>query len=409
MGKYKNPTADTNNDHDRGWASSGLDRFLGFWFKPTDLTTIAAIRICAGTLFLYILLIYAYDLHKLLGDHAWVDARMLHQIRYDQPIWREGAAWIEDRSTAMPKDAKKREELENYWKDWEMDKRLAFTWGMPAWSIWYHVTDPSWMNITHGLIILTTFLFTIGFCTRVTAPLVWIASVSYVNRATTTFFGMDTMMNLLLIYLMIAGVCGAAGGALSVDRLLVQWWTRRAGGRKADAAPNQFACISGTFVTRLIQINFCIIYMASGLSKLQGASWWNGKALWGVTANPEFNPMDSHLYMAFLSFLCAHRWLFETFMHMNILFTLFTEISFSYLVWLPKWRWVMIVAAVMLHTGIALVMGLVGFSLAMLTLLLAFVPPEIMKRMADALKEQFEPLIETFTHRTNPRAQARAA
>ena len=55
MGKYKNPTADTNNDHDRGWASSGLDRFLGFWFKPTDLTTIAAIRICAGALFLYIL------------------------------------------------------------------------------------------------------------------------------------------------------------------------------------------------------------------------------------------------------------------------------------------------------------------------------------------------------------------
>jgi hypothetical protein len=409
MHKYKNSVADTSNHGEGGWAISILDRFLAFWFKPTDLTTIAAIRIGAGLLFLYILLVYAYDLHKLLGVHAWVDARMSYQQRYENPVWREGTPWIEDRSIPMPDNPKKKEQLEKYWKDWEMDERLAFTKGMPAWSIWYHVTDPTWIDITHGLIILTTFLFTIGFCTRVTAPLVWIASVSYVNRATTTFFGMDTMMNLLLIYLMVAGICGAAGGALSVDRLLVRWWAQRAGGRKADAAPNQLAYISGNFVTRLMQINFCIIYIASGLSKLQGASWWNGKALWGVTANPEFNPMDSHLYMAFLSYLCQHRWLFEIFFHLSIFFTLFMEISFSYLVWLPKWRWVMIIGAVMLHTGIAMVMGLVGFSLAMLTLLLVFVPPETMRRLADALKDQIRPLLDSFGGGSNFGPQAKAA
>jgi len=409
MAKYKKTISDADNGHARTWASSVLDRILDFWFKPTDLTTLGAMRICAGLLFLYILVIYAYDLHKLLGNHAWVDAKMLHQIRYEQPIWKEGTAWMEDRNIPMPEDAAKKKELNDYWDDWEMDKRLAFTFGMPAWSIWYHVTDPTWMNFTHGLVILTTFLFTIGFCTRVTAPLVWILSVSYVNRATTTFFGMDTMMNLLLIYLMLAGVCGAAGGALSVDRLMVRWWTRRAGGRNADAAPNQMAYVTGNFVTRLIQINFCLIYLASGLSKLQGSSWWNGRALWGVSANPEFNPMDFGPYMAFLTFLCQHRWLFETFMHFGIFFTLFMEIGFTFLVWLPKWRWVMITGAIMLHTGIALVMGLTGFSLAMLTMLLGFVPPETMRRLADAIKEQFQPLIEAFTHRFDAGAKARAA
>jgi hypothetical protein len=402
MAKYKNSISSADTNGDGSWASSILNGLLGFWFKPTDLTTIGAMRICAGLLFLYILLIYCYDLHKLLGDHAWVDAKMLHQMRDEQPIWKEGTGWVEDRTIGMPENEEERKKLNEYWDDWEMDKRLAFTFGMPAWSIWYHVTDPTWMNITHALVILTTFLFTIGFCTRVTAPLVWILSVSYVNRATTTFFGMDTMMNLLLIYLMVAGVCGAAGGALSVDRLLVQWWTRKAGGSTADAAPNQLAYVSGNFVTRLIQINFCLIYIASGLSKLQGSSWWNGKALWGVTANPEFNPMDFGPYMAFLSFLCQHRWLFETFMHLSIFFTLFMEIGFSYLVWLPKWRWVMITGAVMLHTGIALVMGLTGFSLSMLTLLLAFVPPETVRRLANTIKEQFQPLVEAFAYHSAP-------
>ena len=39
----------------------------------------------------------------------------------------------------------------------------------------------------------------------------------------------------------------------------------------------------------------------------------------------------------------------------------------------------MVIAAVLLHTGIALSMGLVGFGLIMLALLLSFVPAETMK------------------------------
>ena len=65
----------------------------------------------------------------------------------------------------------------------------------------------------------------------------------------------------------------------------------------------------------------------------------------------------------------------------------------------------MIVGAVMLHTGIALVMGLVGFSLSMLTILLAFVPPETVGRMANLIAEQFRPLIEAVTGAVAPRKE----
>src|SRR5262245_10066562 len=194
------------------WAKGILDRWLGFWFKPTDLTTIAAIRICAGLLFTYILLIYCYDLHALLGDHAWVDGPMMDKLRKEQPIWRDPASWSPVESDPLPTDAAEKERLNRYFAEWELDERLIFAKGMPAWSIWYHVKASPWMEVTHWLIILVTLMFTFGLFTRVTAVLVWIASVSYVNRATTTFFGMDTMMNLVLIYMMVAGVCGAAGG-----------------------------------------------------------------------------------------------------------------------------------------------------------------------------------------------------
>jgi hypothetical protein len=65
----------------------------------------------------------------------------------------------------------------------------------------------------------------------------------------------------------------------------------------------------------------------------------------------------------------------------GVVFTLAVEIAFPFLVWTRRLRWVMIVGAVLLHTGIALIMGLTGFSLIMLVLLLAFVPNESVRRL----------------------------
>jgi hypothetical protein len=50
------------------------------------------------------------------------------------------------------------------------------------------------------------------------------------------------------------------------------------------------------------------------------------------------------------------------------------EVGFAFLVWNPRLRWTMVLSAVLMHVGIALCMGLVTFSLMMLTLVLAFVP-----------------------------------
>ena len=50
--------------------------------------------------------------------------------------------------------------------------------------------------------------------------------------------------------------------------------------------------MSANFATRLIQINFCLIYFAAGTSKLLGTSWWNGTAPNRFLLNYSFAPFD---------------------------------------------------------------------------------------------------------------------
>src|SRR5208283_2934822 len=123
----------------------------------------------------------------------------------------------------LPKDKAERDRILDYMVHWGIDPRQMAQVGLYDWSIWYHVTDPVWMWIVHGLVMLIMLMFAVGFCTRVTSVLTWLAAVSYMHRSPMTLFGGDTMMNILLIYLMI----GPSGAALSVDRLISRWWTRR--------------------------------------------------------------------------------------------------------------------------------------------------------------------------------------
>ena len=52
------------------------------------------------------------------------------------------------------------------------------------------------------------------------------------------------------------------------------------------------------------------------------------------------------------------------------------EIGFPFLVWDRRLRWFMICGSITMHTFIALFMGLTTFSLMMMIMVLAFIPPE---------------------------------
>ncbi len=344
------------DEHPLKYFLRGVDRFF---FKPSDPTTLGLIRISAGLLVLYVHLVYCIGLMNYLGPDAWIvntgwtdkpgEAGVMDFVRNGNAIQTPSSTWDDSAGDVI--------------------------YGQTIWSIYFHVTDPTWIRIIHGGILLVMFLFTIGYATDITSVLTWIGSLMYIHRLPGMLFGLDTMTNLALLYLMISP-CGAA---LSVDRWLqVRRERLRRGAAYVPRPPEPLA--RATFATRLLQINFCLIYFAAGTSKLLGTSWWNGSAPDRFLLNYSFAPFEVPAYMTFLNHLVKHRWAWELFCSFGVVFTLFVELGLPFLVWHRRLRWFMVSAAVLFHTMIALLMGLVTFSLIMLTLVLAFVPPEAVRQ-----------------------------
>jgi hypothetical protein len=353
-----------------------------FWFQPADPTLLGFMRICCGLVVFYIHLAYTPDLQDFFGKDAWVDQQSMDEFRHQVPWATPAAGWEDPR--LMPTQERPTPEERQFMSKYGMNPRWAYAKGYQGWSIWYHVTDPTWMMVIHSGVLIMMFLFTIGFCTRVTAILSWLGALSYIQRSPVTVFGMDAMMNILIFYLMIA----PSGAALSVDRLIARYWATRRALRRHSPVPMNLQPeprVSANLALRLLQVHFCFIYLASGLSKLQGQAWWTGNAVWGTMAVYEYSPMAMAPYHALLVFLSKHRWLWEAVMSGGVAFTLMTEISLPFLIWNRKLRWVMITMAIMLHTGIAMVMGLRTFSLIMLIMLMAFVPEETVQALVKRL------------------------
>ena len=102
--------------------------------------------------------------------------------------------------------------------------------------------------------------------------------------------------------------------------------------------------------------------------------------MWAVVANPEFAPLHLAVYRRFVEFLADHGWIREIFMNTSAAFTIVLELSLPFVIWVRRWRPYMVGAAVLLHTGIGVIMGLTTFGLLMLCLLLAFIPGEAVRR-----------------------------
>ncbi len=288
---------------------------------------------------------------------------------------------------AYPETEEEEQAVAQYMEKNGADPRMLYTRGMTAFSLWFHVTDPRAMMAAHLAVVLASFFLMVGFCTRVMSVVTWFGFLSYIHRNPTALFGADTMMVILLTYLMI----GPSGGALSVDRLIAAWWSRAKPGvihawcrllgrplpADADIAPATYdpqptPTVSANVAVRLLQIHLCIIYLIAGLSKLLGPSWWSGHALWSVLANYEFAPMHFEAYNRLLRLLGRNQLVFETFLTGGAIFTLVFEIGYAFLIWRPLMRRPYLLAALLLHGLIGVLMGLKTFALIMLVMNFAF-------------------------------------
>lgn len=284
----------------------------------------------------------------------------------------------------LPDDPAERARVQDYLEYWntDPDPNKVIRKGHYLVSVWFHVTDPTQMAVIHGLCLFVMVLFTLGAATRVTGVLTWLACIGYIHRTNQILFGMDTMMNILLVYL----VVGNSGAAVSVDRLVARYRAARASlarcGRIDDptrAFLDRVPPSSGAnFGVRLIQVHFCFIYMAAGLSKLKGPAWWNGTAFWDVMINPEFTLLRYPWFEMAFRELVGYKLVYYAVTMFGVWFTWGLEIAFPFLIW-TRLRPVMIWLAVLLHAGIGVLMGLNLFELLMLIMLLAYLPPGVIR------------------------------
>jgi predicted DCC family thiol-disulfide oxidoreductase YuxK len=306
----------------RGWTA--------FFFTPSDPTALGLIRIGAGLLAFWSLLVLGLDLHDYLGSHGWADPELIRQTQHQrQPL---------------------------------------------AWSFWFLVPD-HWLRAAWILCLAVLGLFTLGLFSQVTAVLSWIIVVSTVRRVPVALFGFDQILSTLLLYL---AASLASGQAVSLDRFLRRWRQARAAARTVNVRPAGTgvgrlvrpsepgmprATVSANLGLRLIQLHLAFIYAMAGLAKLQGPSWWNGMALWGTMTAGEFVSRD---------FTPLAEWplLLNLLTHASLALELFYPV----LIWVALLRPLMLAGVVLLHLGIAWVApGLTEFGLAMITANLAFV------------------------------------
>lgn len=333
-----------------------------FWFTAVDPATLGLMRICVGLVVLYIYGSTFLERSDLVGPHAWVDAQAIAEL---QQISAEAAA---DEAGG-----------EGRW------------WGQ---SVWYYTTSDTAASLLYVGLLLAGVCLTAGCFSRTANLLVLIGHLSFVHRSYVAWFGMDSILSMLLLYMLI----GPSGSAYSLDR----WFARR-GKRRAtlaaasttaiaaqsraapdDSPPSWTANVS----LRLIQLHMCVIYMCSGLAKLQGETWWDGTAVLRSLLGYELALLDL-------------RWLggfsdvqLEWFSNLSVAATLVFEIGFAFLIWNRLLRPLLLVGAVALHLGIASLMGLIGFGVIMITGCLSFVAPTSIRWVLRVLREPPEPVAE---------------
>lgn len=313
----------------RDYASEAWEAWSDFWFSPTSPSTLSAIRVLAGMMLLYTHLIWSFGLTDFFGQNGYLPQSLMHELRVfaNDP---DGPGPVQGTEQLM-------------------------------WSHFNYIQSPKLMWTIHIVALSVFFLLMIGLFSRTMAFLAFLFAVSYANRITPgAYFGLDKVNCMLALYLII-GPCGAR---YSIDRL----WRLRRG--NTEVPPSSYANLA----IRLIQVHMCIIYLFSGIAKMQGEPWITGQASWFSFAMYEYQSLD-------MTWTASHPLLLNFMTHL----TVFWELSYCALVWPALTRpWVLLMAIVV-HGGIVLFLGMPTFGLVMLIGNLAFVSPKTVRKVFDPL------------------------
>ena len=327
-----------------------------FWFTPSDPTTVAFIRICTGLILTYIYATCFTEAENFVGPYGWVDAIAIKQLRN-----------VDELALLHPAGR----------YDTQLQRSLH-EWYLP--SVYLLTNNPAAIRLIYGFFLAAMICLTLGLFSRTASILCWVGHISFVQRGYLHWFGMDSVLAMLTLYLMFA----PSGAVWSLDNLMRRARNARQALANKDAVlrdANPQPSWTANLTMRLIQIHMCIIYFCAGCAKLQGRSWWSGIAVWYTIMIPEFRLVD----MSWLAKSEEIPWLPHLVSSLGVAATIFFEVGFPFLIYVRILRPLMLFLGVGMHAGIGLFMGLGGFGASMLTGLSSFVSPSSFRWVAETV------------------------
>lgn len=211
-----------------------------------------------------------------------------------------------------------------------------------------HITAPGAFWTVHLAALAVTIAFAAGLFARVTNVLTLAVVLAYVHRGPMISGQFEPVLTMLLAYLLLA----PSGQCLSVDA----WWR---GGVPAEG----LSSVGGNIALRLIQVHTCGFYALMGLTMLSGQVWWSGEAVWWLIARPDSRPLD-------LTGLAGSLYAINFWTHATVAMAL----VFPLLVWNRLARPLLLCAAAVFWSLLALLTGLLPFAAAMAVATLSFLP-----------------------------------
>jgi antimicrobial peptide system SdpB family protein len=229
------------------------------------------------------------------------------------------------------------------WADFRHDNQ-----GWRYFNLYALSRSPVWFSVVFMSGIVVAALFTVGWRTRLTTPLHYLFMWSILQRNPAIPDGGDNLLMLILVYLMFvdSGQYFAVGAARR--RMLAQ---------ATDSTRRRVVTVLHNAGVLAIILQVCVVYWTSVMWKVQGTVWQDGTALYYILR-------DANFTWPGVSQLIYQHALVVTLLTYG---TVFFQMAFPLLLINRTTRVVAFAGGLMLHTGIALLMGLITFSWIMIS------------------------------------------
>ena len=245
-------------------------------------------------------------------------------------------------------------------------------------------------DVSYAILAILALLFLVGWQTRIVTPFLLLFWAGLASNSAVLTNGGDTIMRIALFFLIFANL----SQHWSVDA-----WLRSRGIGFVLELPRRLTPASwATNALHNAALIVCgyqimVVYVTSGIFKLQGEEWRNGTGFYYSLVLDVFRPFPG---------LSDLAWQVTLFVFVATFLSIWVQLLFPVLV---LWRPTRIVALVFLlgmHSGIGLFLGLWPFSLAMIGLDLLFVRDRSWERALRWVREVAAVLTEVFVNRRVP-------